>query len=61
VLGIDEALLEVARGEASARGLKNVVFRVSAVEDLADDGFDFGYSRLLFVHLAPIQRKSPGC
>jgi SAM-dependent methyltransferase len=54
VLGIDldEALLEVARGEADAQGLTNVRFRVSAVEEVAESDLDFGYSRLLFMHLA---------
>lgn len=50
-IDVDAALLEVARTEAAAQGLENVSFRVSAVEDLAESGFDLACARMLLMHL----------
>src|SRR5215470_14870857 len=45
------ALLDVVRTEAAAQGLDHVSFRVGAVEDLAESGFDLAYARMLLMHL----------
>src|SRR5262249_28153489 len=50
-VGLDTALLEVARAEAGAQGLDHVSFRVGAVEDLAESGFDLACARMLLMHL----------
>src|SRR5262249_60203793 len=50
-MDLDTALLEVARTEAGARGLDHVSFRVGAVEDLAESGFDLACARMLLMHL----------
>ena len=50
-IDLDTALLEVARTEAGARGLDHVSFRVGAVEDLAESGFDLACARMLLMHL----------
>jgi SAM-dependent methyltransferase len=54
VLGIDldDALLEVARQEAAAQGLRNVTFRKSTAEDLEEIGLDLAYARLVLMHCA---------
>jgi SAM-dependent methyltransferase len=50
-IDLDAALLEVARTEAAAQGLDHVSFRVAAVEDLAESGFDVACARMLLMHL----------
>ena len=50
-LDVDTPLLEIARTEAAARGLDHVSFRVAAVEDLAESGFDLACARMLLMHL----------
>src|SRR5215471_11594883 len=54
VLGIDldEELLEIARGETAARGLRNVTFRVAPVERLSEADFDVAYARMLLEHVS---------
>lgn len=49
-IDLDTDLLDVARTEAAAQGLTNVVFRVAAVEDLTEHDFDFAFARMLLMH-----------
>ena len=54
VLGIDvdDVKLALAREEAQAAGVRNVEYRVSAVEDVPPDGaFDVAVARFLLSHL----------
>lgn len=51
-LDLDDTKLQLARAEAAAEGLRNVDFRKSNVDDLADESaYDLVYSRFLLTHL----------
>jgi SAM-dependent methyltransferase len=50
-IDVDAALLEVARNEAAGQRLDHVSFRIAAVEDLAESGFDLAFARMLLMHL----------
>jgi SAM-dependent methyltransferase len=50
-IDLDEELLAVARGDASAQGLRNVTFRAGEVEQFSDADFDLAFARMLLSHL----------
>jgi predicted O-methyltransferase YrrM len=66
---LDEAKLEIARGEAGAAGLHNVEFRrADVMEPAGDDGYDLVYVRFVLTHLTDpagavanaVSRLAPG-
>lgn len=61
VAGVDAApsLLEIARAEASARGLQNVQFLpVEGLDSLQPGTFDFIYSLIVFQHIPPAEGET---
>jgi predicted O-methyltransferase YrrM len=48
---LDAELLALARKDAESHGLEHVTFRIGAVEDASDKGFDLAFARMLLSHL----------
>jgi len=50
-IDLDEELLQLAQGDAAEQRLGNITFRVTAIEEFAESGFDLAFARMVLMHL----------